>query len=89
MYWQNTNKLLEAPGFFGIKTGVTDTAGPCLCTAFRFQKGNAVTGIAKSIRSNASDIRLVVVVLNCATMEERWEDCKKINNWALTKHFGI
>ena len=27
--WENTNKLLE-DGFEGIKTGITETAGPCL-----------------------------------------------------------
>lgn len=32
--WENTNKLLTK-GFEGIKTGVTDNAGPCLSAAFR------------------------------------------------------
>ncbi|CAK60450.1 unnamed protein product (macronuclear) [Paramecium tetraurelia] len=32
--WKNTNKLLDK-GFFGIKTGVTDSAGPCLASAYR------------------------------------------------------
>lgn len=32
--WENTNKLL-VKGFEGIKTGVTDNAGPCLATAIR------------------------------------------------------
>ena len=27
--WTNTNRLLSE-GFDGIKTGITDTAGPCL-----------------------------------------------------------
>jgi D-alanyl-D-alanine carboxypeptidase len=31
--WENTNKMLEL-GFVGVKTGVTPTAGPCLCTAY-------------------------------------------------------
>jgi len=26
--WYNTNKLLRRPGFLGIKTGITVTAGP-------------------------------------------------------------
>lgn len=30
--WENTNKLLER-GFEGVKTGVTNAAGPCLCAA--------------------------------------------------------
>ena len=32
--WENTNKLLE-DGFEGIKTGITDTAGPCLSAYYR------------------------------------------------------
>lgn len=32
--WENTNKLLRRPGFAGVKTGVTVTAGPCLASLF-------------------------------------------------------
>lgn len=32
--WENTNRLLE-DGFDGIKTGITDTAGPCLAAAYK------------------------------------------------------
>lgn len=32
--WENTNKLLE-DGFDGIKTGITDTAGPCLAASYK------------------------------------------------------
>lgn len=32
--WENTNKLL-LKGFEGIKTGITENAGPCLSAAFR------------------------------------------------------
>lgn len=35
--WENTNKLLRRPGFEGVKTGVTATAGPCLATLYRTQ----------------------------------------------------
>lgn len=31
--WVNTNKLLD-DGFLGIKTGITDSAGPCLAAAY-------------------------------------------------------
>ena len=30
--WENTNKLLGR-GFDGVKTGITNAAGPCLCTS--------------------------------------------------------
>ena len=32
--WENTNKLLQY-GFDGVKTGITDAAGPCLCASVR------------------------------------------------------
>ena len=32
--WENTNKLL-GNGFNGVKTGITDNAGPCLCVTIR------------------------------------------------------
>jgi D-alanyl-D-alanine carboxypeptidase len=32
--WENTNKLLRRPGFEGVKTGVTTTAGPCLASLY-------------------------------------------------------
>ena len=32
--WENTNKLLGVEGFNGVKTGITDAAGPCLCASY-------------------------------------------------------
>jgi D-alanyl-D-alanine carboxypeptidase (penicillin-binding protein 5/6) len=32
--WENTNRLLNKEGFFGIKTGITSSAGPCLASSF-------------------------------------------------------
>lgn len=32
--WENTNRLLD-DGFEGIKTGITDTAGPCLSAGYK------------------------------------------------------
>jgi D-alanyl-D-alanine carboxypeptidase len=34
MSWLNSNKLLGIDGFYGVKTGITQTAGPCLCILF-------------------------------------------------------
>lgn len=39
VYWENTNKLLYQ-GFSGIKTGVTNTAGPCLASWYKDDKQN-------------------------------------------------
>lgn len=33
--WENTNKLLWKNGYTGLKTGITQTAGPCLAASFR------------------------------------------------------
>lgn len=32
--YENTNRLLE-DGFDGIKTGITETAGPCLAASYK------------------------------------------------------
>ena len=32
--WENTNKMLQK-GYEGVKTGVTDAAGPCLCASWK------------------------------------------------------
>lgn len=37
--WENTNKMLQQ-GYNGIKTGVTDSAGPCLATSRIMQTKN-------------------------------------------------
>lgn len=34
LYWENTNKLLEIPGYQGIKAGFTTNAGACLCCSY-------------------------------------------------------
>ena len=39
--WRNTNKLLEK-GFCGIKTGITDHAGPCLAAEYRKIEADAI-----------------------------------------------
>lgn len=31
--WENTHKMIGQPGILGIKTGITNSAGPCLSTA--------------------------------------------------------
>jgi len=42
--WQNSNKLLN--GFFqGVKTGITPTAGPCLCSYISYMDFSAIACI--------------------------------------------
>lgn len=67
-HWNNTNKLL-GKGFNGVKTGVTLTAGPCLCISF------------------CKEINVVIVLLNCKSMDDRWVDAKKLVDWVLSKSY--
>jgi D-alanyl-D-alanine carboxypeptidase len=47
--WENTNKLLDK-GFDGVKTGVTNAAGPCLCASVT-RGGNRVIVVVLSAKS--------------------------------------
>lgn len=47
----NTNKLLEY-GFTGIKTGITDAAGPCLASEFKTKKNKYIIVILNSSSRN-------------------------------------
>lgn len=33
--WENTNFLLSHPGYNGLKTGITEAAGPCLSASYQ------------------------------------------------------
>lgn len=68
--WINTNKLLEK-GFTGVKTGVTDAAGPCLTTSLKVNK------------KDKSDYWVVCVILNCRSMEKRWTECQDLLTWGI------
>ena len=46
--WENTNKLL-GNGFSGVKTGVTDNAGPCLCVCLK--KSNPIVIVLLNSRT--------------------------------------
>lgn len=57
--WVNTNNLLWDPShqFKGIKTGITQTAGPCLAVNFVSKEQN---------------FDFIVVILNCKSREARF-----------------
>ncbi len=67
MVWYNSNKLLKIPGFKGVKTGITQTAGPCLCILFENNKLNH---------------KLITVVLGCKNVDYRWKDARRLTLWA-------
>lgn len=61
--WQNSNKLLVLPGFCGVKTGITSSAGSCLAVYFE----------NKTLNRN-----LITVVLGSRNIEYRWKDARRL-----------
>jgi len=69
--WENTNKLLLNDGYYGLKTGITPSAGGCLSTYFK-----------KFSEKRFEMIEFILVVLGCASAEDRFFDSEEIINWA-------
>lgn len=76
--WRNTNKLLKN-GFYGLKTGITDTAGPCLAASIKINSSNSL-----NIKTEYDD-DLLVIILGCRTKDSRWRECIKLITWAVNK----
>jgi serine-type D-Ala-D-Ala carboxypeptidase (penicillin-binding protein 5/6) len=58
--WENTNKLLNK-GFEGIKTGITDNAGPCLTAGFKGKVHVIVTLLnSKSMEARWEEAQAIV-----------------------------
>ena len=74
LYWENTNKLLDQ-GFEGVKTGITPNAGPCLSAYYKLDKGDYI------------DNYVVIVVLSCDDVEDRFNDVKKIASWCKSLNY--
>ena len=58
--------MLGQKGITPIKTGITNSAGPCLATACELEAG----------------VRLVVILLGCKDMDCRWLETLKLAKWA-------
>lgn len=58
--------MLGQKGITPIKTGITNSAGPCLATACELEPG----------------VRLVVILLGCKDMDCRWLETLKLGKWA-------
>jgi len=65
--WQNTNKLLNE-GWDGVKTGVTQSAGPCMSACCRI----------------SDRLSLVITTLNSDSTEMRWSDVVQLASWAVS-----
>ena len=77
--WENTHRMLGQPGIIPIKTGITNTAGPCLATATNLDN---------------SDSLIVIVLLQSKDMDCRWLETYKLAKWATNrlvkiKKFGM
>lgn len=57
--WENTNKLLEYPGVNGVKTGITNTAGPCLATSITLDQCEMIVVL---LSSKNMDIRFTETI---------------------------
>jgi len=68
--------LLKEEGFDGIKTGITDYAGPCLSSSYR-----------KSYKNK--QIHIISVILNSKNAEIRWNETKALCDWALERFFEV
>lgn len=55
------------PGFQGVKTGITSTAGSCLAVYFR---------------NSILDRNLITVVLGSRNIEYRWKDTRRLTLYA-------
>ena len=65
--WYNSNKLLGLDGFKGVKTGITQTAGPCLCILYE---------------NTVHKHKLITVVLGCQNVDYRFRDARRLTLWA-------
>jgi len=57
--------LLDQTGVTGLKTGITNSAGPCLSTAITLENG----------------IQTIIVLLNCKNPDCRWAETMKLAKW--------
>jgi len=60
--------MLFQPGFNGLKTGITDNAGPCLSASY-----------------NKDGYNFIIIILNCKSMEARWNEILQLVDWAKAK----
>lgn len=66
-------------GFEGIKTGITDTAGPCLATSIKINASNSFTSKPNE------EVHLVLILLSCISMEARWRETIKLMKYGYSK----
>ncbi len=70
--WENTNYMLwdKSKCYYGVKTGITPTAGPCLSVHYK---------------SCDAKFDFILVILNSKTREARFTEIPKLVEWAQQK----
>ena len=76
--WHNTNRLLTVPGFSGVKTGVTPTAGACLSIFYENNKQKFITVVlgSRNIEYRWKDTRRITLYAEQA-INDRDKDPKR------------
>ena len=72
-WWRNSNAMLGVePGFRGVKTGITTTAGPCLCCYYTHQGASVIVTLlcSKSVEHRWKEM---LRICHWATSKNRLE----------------
>ena len=64
--WENTNFMLREPGYCGLKTGITEAAGPCCSVAYQ-KDGHSLIIILLSCESMERRWEEVPILVDWAT----------------------
>ena len=80
LVWHNTNKMLwKSQHAMGLKTGWTQSAGPCLCSVMRVP---ILQKTKKTSRSDRKYHKILVLTLGSESKSERWVEHTRIHRWA-------
>lgn len=65
--WENTHLLVQQKPkqYIGIKTGITEAAGPCLASCIKAKNGRC----------------FIIIVLNCEKTSMRFKDTENLKKW--------
>ena len=75
--WTNTNLMLKQPGYNGLKTGITEAAGPCRSASY-------LCPLSHTDSCHAGH-HYVVILLNSRSMDARWGEVAKLIQWTIVK----
>jgi len=73
MSWYNSNRLLTVPGFSGIKTGITHTAGSCLSVSYENGDCKLITVVlgSRSVEYRWKDARRLTLWAACTLAKQQ------------------